>query len=385
MCLLLIGCFPADGIILVADRPGAVPSEGDSFSVAVCTSPDGDSDFDRAAESAASEFCTSHDIDFNLCASQGSAPEDLTDAVEKTILSGANILFLCGESFAEPILRLAPKYSGIRFIAMDISKNDYLVSAVGEEYDFNPDNWNLHDYADLSNVYSFTYKEEVAGFLAGYAAASLGYTGLGFLGEADTPPIHRYGSGFFQGAEAAAEKNHANLKSVYSFGNLYADDNALQEELENWFESDIDLIFVCGKSLYAPAGEAASECEGKIICDGADRRAFFENNYGEGIIVTSAVKNADESVKSVLETIIDQNSWESLAGKSDRLGPVADGHSGNSYIMLPPRSTEFASLFTETDYLMLIEGIYNKTISVSDDTSVPFSIFSDRVPQAVPE
>ncbi len=52
------------------------------------------------------------------------------------------------------------------------------VGTAGERYDYNPDNWNLYDYLDISNVYCATYAEEISGYMAGYAAVSLNYVQL---------------------------------------------------------------------------------------------------------------------------------------------------------------------------------------------------------------
>ena len=46
----------------------------------------------------------------------------------------------------------------------------------------------------------FTFAEEQAGYLAGYAVVKDGYTKLGFLGGIAVPAVQRYGYGFIQGA-----------------------------------------------------------------------------------------------------------------------------------------------------------------------------------------
>jgi len=55
-----------------------------------------------------------------------------------------------------------------------------------------------------ANCYCITFKEEQAGYLAGYAIAKDGKTKLGFLGGMAVPAVIRYGYGFVQGADAAA-------------------------------------------------------------------------------------------------------------------------------------------------------------------------------------
>ena len=51
------------------------------------------------------------------------------------------------------------------------------------------------------------FQEDQAGFLAGYAAVKDGYTKLGFMGGMAVPAVIRFGYGFVQGAEFAAEED----------------------------------------------------------------------------------------------------------------------------------------------------------------------------------
>ena len=58
----------------------------------------------------------------------------------------------------------------------------------------------LGDTTPAENTALITYKEEQAGYLAGYAAVYDGYKELGFLGGMAVPAVIRYGYGFVQGA-----------------------------------------------------------------------------------------------------------------------------------------------------------------------------------------
>ncbi|HCT67849.1 MAG TPA: BMP family ABC transporter substrate-binding protein, partial [Faecalibacterium sp.] len=66
-----------------------------------------------------------------------------------------------------------------------------------------------------SNCYCITFKEEQAGYLAGYAIAKDGKTKLGFLGGMAVPAVIRYGYGFVQGADAAAQELGQNIDINY--------------------------------------------------------------------------------------------------------------------------------------------------------------------------
>ena len=59
---------------------------------------------------------------------------------------------------------------------------------------------------NTADTVSILYQEEQAGFLAGYAVVKDGYTKLGYIGGMDVPAVIRFGYGFIQGAEYAAQE-----------------------------------------------------------------------------------------------------------------------------------------------------------------------------------
>ena len=54
-------------------------------------------------------------------------------------------------------------------------------------------------FVDAPNIVSLIFKEQEAGYLAGYAAALQSKTGkVGFIGGTKIPPVERFGIGFVQ-------------------------------------------------------------------------------------------------------------------------------------------------------------------------------------------
>ena len=132
-------------------------------------------------------------------------------SVELAIAEGHNVIVMPGYAFGGTIVECASEYPNVKFIALDVAKGDLLETAVankGEQYDYNPDNWDLSKYVDMSNVYCAIYQEELAGYMAGYAAVKLGYKHLGYLGGMAVPAVQRFGYGFLQGIDAAADAQH---------------------------------------------------------------------------------------------------------------------------------------------------------------------------------
>ena len=77
-------------------------------------------------------------------------------SVELAIADGYNVIVMPGYAFGGTIAEVSAQYPDIKFVALDVAKGDLLEAGValkGESYDYNPDNWDLSKYVDMSNVY----------------------------------------------------------------------------------------------------------------------------------------------------------------------------------------------------------------------------------------
>lgn len=123
----------------------------------------------------------------------------------------------------------------------------------GEKYDYNPANWDFKKYVDTSNVYCAD-QEELAGYMAGYAAVKLGYKKLGFLGGMSVPAVMRYGYGYVQGADAAAtELKLTDVEINYVYGGKFAEDPAIKAAMNTWYANGTQVVFGCGGRVYISA------------------------------------------------------------------------------------------------------------------------------------
>ena len=166
-----------------------------------------DQSFNQTTYEACQKFAGDNGYDFKYYKPTDNSTAGRVASTELAIADGYNVIVMPGYAFGGTIVEVAPQYPDVKFIALDVAKGDLLEAAVanaGETYDYNPDNWNLADYVDLSNVYCAVYQEELSGYMAGYAAVCLGYTKLGFLGGMAVPAVIRFGYGFVQGVDAAA-------------------------------------------------------------------------------------------------------------------------------------------------------------------------------------
>ena len=152
-----------------------------------------DQSFNQTTYEACKAFCEANGVDFTYKKPASDADADRESSMEEAIEEGYNVIVMPGYAFATAIFDVAPMYPDVKFVALDVSEYDLTHDSTGAERDF-----------DGSNVYSAVYQEELAGYMAGYAAVKMGFTKLGFLGGMAVPAVQRYGHGFVQGADAAA-------------------------------------------------------------------------------------------------------------------------------------------------------------------------------------
>ena len=180
------------------------------------------------------------------------------------------------------------------------------------------------DYYNTDNVYCCTYQEELSGFMAGYAAVKLGYKHLGFLGGMSVPAVTRFGYGYVQGADKAAEE-------------LGITDQV----------SVVEAVVVCCGGIDTAAAEAAVKAGGKVIGVDSDQSGIIDS-YEDDLTITSAMKGLATTVDTVLTAIKDGN-WSDYVGKIDNLGLVSETPEEN-FVQLPMDTTQWADGFTQDDY-----------------------------------
>jgi len=310
-----------------------------------------DQSFNQTTYEACKAFCEGNGIDFTYKKPASDADADRVSSIEEAIEEGYNVIVMPGYAFANAIYEVAPLYPDTKFVALDVSEGD------------------LTDYGnrefDGPNVFSAVYQEELAGYMAGYAAVKLGYTKLGFLGGMAVPAVQRYGHGFVQGADAAASelgKDDVEIKYVYG-GQFYGDPD-ITAAMDTWYGAGTEVVFACGGGTFTSAAEAAAKVGGKVIGVDVDQAGTIDGAYGEGMTVTSAMKGLGATVNTLLGAIVDGN-WGDYAGKIQNLGLVSEVPAEN-YVQLP-ESTQWADGFTQADYETLVKELFDGSRTVSND------------------
>ena len=311
-----------------------------------------DQSFNQTTYEACKAFCEANGVEFTYKKPASDADADRVSSIEEAIEEGYGVIVMPGYAFADAIYEVAPLYPDTKFVALDVSEGD--LTAYGDR-EF-----------DGPNVFSAVYQEELAGYMAGYAAVKLGYTKLGFLGGMAVPAVQRYGGGFVQGVDAAAgELGKSDVEVKYAYGNQFFGDADITAAMDTWYSKGTECVFACGGGIYTSAAEAAAKVGGKVIGVDVDQAGIIDGAYGEGMTVTSAMKGLGATVNTLLSAIRDDN-WGEYAGQIKNLGLVSETPADN-YVQLP-ESTQWADGFQQADYEQLVKELFSGERTVSADT-----------------
>lgn len=332
-----------------------------------------DQSFNQTTYEACKAFCEANGIEFTYYKPAGDSTADRVAMVDTAVAEGYNVLVMPGYAFGGTLVEAAPNYKDVKFIALDVAAGDILEAAVakaGESYDYNPDNWDMAKYLDMSNIYCAVYQEELSGYLAGQAAVKLGYTQIGYLGGMAVPAVIRYGYGFVQGCNDAAADLGITVDVKYAYGNQFFGDADITAAMDTWYQGGTEIVFAAGGSIYTSACEAAVKTGGKVIGVDVDQAPIIDGAYGKGLTVTSAMKGLYPTTYNALSDICLGNKWADYSGKIATLGIVNGDDPSANYVQLPD-STQFEDgKFTVDDYKALVKGMADGSIKVSNDTSV---------------
>ena len=151
--------------------------------------------------------------------------------------------------------------------------------------DGEPHSADYAEYRTAANTHCILYREEQAGFFAGYAAVKEGYTELGFAGGMAVPAVIRFGYGFIQGADAAAQELGVNANVKFWFADSFAPSDDIKTKAASWYTEGTEVIFSCGGGICTSIIAAAEEGGGKVI--GVDSDQYYLSD----VVITSAMKD----------------------------------------------------------------------------------------------
>jgi basic membrane protein A len=153
----------------------------------------------------------------------------------------------------------------------------------------------------LPNVASLVFKEHEGSFLVGMIAARASKSGkLGFVGGMDIPLIHKFETGYEEGARYV----NPNVQIVQNYVGItdtaWNNPSKGKELAKSQFESGIDVIFQAAGNSGLGVFDAAEEMNRLAI--GVDSN---QNWVKPGFILTSMLKRVDNAVFSIVKEVVE--------------------------------------------------------------------------------
>ena len=317
-----------------------------------------DQSFNQTIYEACKTYAQSHGIPFTCFQPVNYTNEERAKIVDEAANQGYNVIIAPGDTFAVALKTKALAHPEVSFVSVDVTQEE------------------LGNYMLPKNFYCVSYREELSGYMAGYAAVKLGYTRLGYLGGMDVPAVKRYGYGFVQGVnEAAKELGTADVSLNYLYAGQFDPDDTITDAMSQWYKDGTQIVFACGGGVYESVAEAAEPVKGKIIGVDVDQSGVIDFQYGKGMTVTSAMKDLSGAVRNTLSSI---SNGTFHGGKIETLGLVSPDP-GKNYVKLPMGTTQWNERFTQKDYQALVASMFKGKIKVSGDISKQPSDFAANI------
>lgn len=311
------------------EDPTVTPAGGET--IALVTGASGtESGVDAMLWQGVQTFASAYGYTATTQTAEGDSSADVETALRTAAESGAKLVICRGDAAATALYRIQESYPDVHYLL----------------FDDEPHNDDYSAYKTANLVHCVLFQEEQAGYLAGYAAVIDGYTSLGFVGTREIPSIVRYGTGFLQGAEAAAEQQGETVNLKFWFADTYDENDAVTQRMADWYNGGVSLIFVSGGTLYKSAAQAAEQTGGKVVAGDTNVTALSDS------ILASAVKCYNAAVQRQLYEFFTAGSWSTQnAGQTERVGIT------NAEVALESDTSWRLDSFTLDDYRSLYEDL----------------------------
>ncbi|HEX8493700.1 MAG TPA: BMP family ABC transporter substrate-binding protein [Pyrinomonadaceae bacterium] len=162
--------------------------------------------------------------------------------------------------------------------------------------------------SQLPNVASLVFKEHEGSYLVGMIAARTSRTGvIGFLGGMDIPLIHRFATGYEEGARAVNPNIRVVTNYVGVTDSAWNNPGKGKELSLSQIEKGADVIFTAAGNSGLGAFDAVEQYGLK---DGRAQRFVIgvdsnQNGVKPGFVLTSMVKRVDNAVYQIVKDRID--------------------------------------------------------------------------------
>jgi len=185
------------------------------------------------------------------------------------------------------------------------------------------------------------------------------------MGGMAVPAVIRFGHGYVQGAEYAAQElglEDGSIELNYFYTGTFEPSPDIQTRAATWYNDGIEVIFSCGGGICFSIFPAAEQSGNVVIGVDSDQSAESET------VITSALKLLQKSVYDCLAAFYagEFPGGETLIFAADNLG-----------VGLPMDTSKFET-FTEADY----DAIYAKLVDGTIVVDSNIDIQPDELPTA---
>ncbi len=250
---------------------------------------------DRSFNAAAWEGVKRAEKDLNICLYDVEPGNPTSIEPAMRAFAERNFDLIIGIGFAQgPIMqKVALDYPEIKFAIVD----GVIFEADGK--------------TPKQNVASLVFREHEGSFLVGMIAAAKSKTGvLGFIGGMDIPLIHKFETGYEEGARYV----NPNIRVIDNYvgvtDSAWNNPGKGKELALNQIEKGADVIFTAAGNSGLGAFDAVEQYgknaqgEANKFVIGVDSN---QNGGKPGFVLTSMVKRVDNAVYDVIKEIIDGN------------------------------------------------------------------------------
>jgi basic membrane protein A and related proteins len=192
----------------------------------------------------------------------------------QTLAAGKyNLVIAVGFLMGDAVQKVAQAYPNVHFAIIDFA------------YD-----------PPIKNVQGLVFKEQDAGYLAGYLAGLVTKTGtVSTVGGQKIPPVDHYIAGF----QAGAKKAHPGIKTLNDYSQSFTDTAKCQELALNQISQGSDVVFQVAGGCGLGALNAAKQKGVWGVGVDADQA------YLGPQILTSAEKKVDVAVFDTIKNLVD--------------------------------------------------------------------------------
>ncbi len=294
-----------------------------------------DKSFNQSAWEAIKAYGEDNNKTYGYYQALDNSDDSIISNIELAISGGAEIIVTPGYMSEYAVFSLQDNYPDVNFIMLDSEPRDKDESVTIAQ-----------------NTTCILYKEEEAGFLAGYSAVMEGYRNLGFMGGIAVTPVINFGYGFIDGAEYAGRELNLSAGEInvkYTYLGTYDATPDIVTKASSWYNEGTEVIFACAGGAGASVMKSAEVSDTKVI--GVD----VDQSEESSTVITSSMKNVYNSLYNTIDSVYD-NSFN--GGNVNILGTETGD------VLLPIETSDFNN-FTDEQYYEIYDRIASKTVRIA--------------------